>query len=192
MQTHSHTSPDPLTFEKVWLMFQKTDKKFQETDKKFQETELQLKKTDKKMNKLTDLFTGQWGKLMEVLVEPSSVSLFQERGIKINISARNMVVEDNKGNALAQFDIYLQNGNELVLIEVKTTCKHEDIGYFIKQIPFAKKHFPRHKIYGAIAALTFEAACDKHAYRQGLFVLKAGSKGLVTMLNDKKFKPKAF
>ena len=39
----------PLTFEKVWLMFQETDKMFRETDRKFQET-------DKKMKELQNLF----------------------------------------------------------------------------------------------------------------------------------------
>jgi len=30
-----NTPEEPLSFEKVWLMFQETDKKFQDTDRKF-------------------------------------------------------------------------------------------------------------------------------------------------------------
>ncbi|MFH0967136.1 MAG: hypothetical protein V1862_05585, partial [Methanobacteriota archaeon] len=59
----SFDDTQPLTFEKVWLMFQETDRKFQETqaalaeqtketDRKFQETQTalaeQTKETDRK------------------------------------------------------------------------------------------------------------------------------------------------
>ena len=94
-----NTSTDgPLSFEKVWLMFQETDKKFQETDKRFQETDRILsekfketdrmlsekfKETDKKLNKLEQLFTSQWGKLVESLVEGDIVNLLNQKGINV-------------------------------------------------------------------------------------------------------------
>ena len=60
-----------VTLEEVWSLFKETDRKFQETDRKFQETERLLKEqslaTEKKLNKLEELFTSQWGKLMESL-----------------------------------------------------------------------------------------------------------------------------
>ena len=63
----------PLDFEQVWQMFQETDKilteKFQETDLQFKETDKKFQETDKKIKELTALFTSQWGKLVESLVE---------------------------------------------------------------------------------------------------------------------------
>jgi len=44
-----------LNFEKVWQLFQETDRMFQETDKK--------------MKTLQELFEGQWGKLVESLLQ---------------------------------------------------------------------------------------------------------------------------
>ena len=79
-------------------MFQETDKKFQETDKRFQETDRILsekfketdrmlsekfKETDKKLNKLEQLFTSQWGKLVESLVEGDIVNLLNQKGINV-------------------------------------------------------------------------------------------------------------
>ena len=68
---------DTLTFEKVWQMFQETDKRFKETDRQFKES-------DKKLKKLEDLFTSQWGKLIESLVEGDLIQLLNQRGIKVN------------------------------------------------------------------------------------------------------------
>jgi hypothetical protein len=64
----------PLSFEKVRLMFKETDKKFQETDRVLSE---KFKETDKKLNKLERLFTSQWGKLVESLVEGDIVTLLK-------------------------------------------------------------------------------------------------------------------
>ena len=58
----------------VWQLFKETDAKFKETDAKFKET-------DRKINQLSGLFTSQWGKLIEALVEPNVLDLFQRRGI---------------------------------------------------------------------------------------------------------------
>ena len=46
-----------------------TDAKFKDTDSWFKETDAAFKETTKKINEAIDLFTGQWGKLMESLVE---------------------------------------------------------------------------------------------------------------------------
>jgi len=53
-------------------LFRETDRKFQETDRKFQET-------DRKINALERLFTSQWGKLMESLVEGDLVNILNAR-----------------------------------------------------------------------------------------------------------------
>jgi len=92
--TESITSP--LSFEKVWIMFQETDKRFKETDKilteKFQETDRLLtekfQETDKKLNKLEQLFTSQWGKLVESLVEGDVIKILNERGIEVTDTLR--------------------------------------------------------------------------------------------------------
>lgn len=60
-----------------------TDRKFQETDRKFQEVAESQKETDRKLNQLEKLFTSQWGKLMESLVEGDPVELLIQRGIPI-------------------------------------------------------------------------------------------------------------
>jgi len=67
---------DKPDFDKVWLLFQETDKKFRDTDKKMQDT-------DKKIKELANLFTTQWGKLIESLVEPLSCDPFLKQNLKL-------------------------------------------------------------------------------------------------------------
>ncbi|MCA1917705.1 hypothetical protein, partial [Methanospirillum hungatei] len=145
-------SPDgPLTFEKVWLMFQETDKrfketdqllkeKFKETDKKFQETDQILrekfKETDKKLNKLEQLFTSQWGKLVESLVEGDILTILNQWGIEVTDTIKRR--SGRRDGVDYEFDIIAINGSEIVIIEVKTTLRPEDIRHFLKKLSQAK------------------------------------------------------
>ena len=188
MRTVKQTSPP--SFEKVWLMFQETDKRFQESEKlltqKFQDT-------DKTIKELSNLFKTQWGKLVEALIEPGCLRLFQERGIKINYSYQN--VKAVHGRETMELDVLLVNTNELVVVEIKTTCRPLDVTEFADKMLEFRKHFPHYKdykIYGALAALKYDGQSDKLAYRNGLFALKSTGEGIIKISNDKKFAPKAF
>ncbi|MBP6445942.1 MAG: hypothetical protein KA341_04005, partial [Saprospiraceae bacterium] len=57
--------------------FKETDSKFKETDSRFKETDIKFKETDKRIKAAFDLFEGQWGKLMESLVEGDLIKLLQ-------------------------------------------------------------------------------------------------------------------
>jgi len=181
---------EKLDFEKVWLMFKETDKKFQDTDKKFQDTERIMKETDrkfqetdKKLNKLEYLFTTQWGKLIESLVDGDLVNLLNQRGIKvITTTLRSKTLYNGRQY---EFDI---------IVEVKTTLRQDDIKEFLEELNDINNILPKYKdykIYGAIAFLTEDTGCSTFASKNGLFTIKAtGNSASIT--NSKTFKPKAY
>ena len=195
-----------LTKEDVWRTFAETDRRldhrFQETDRRldqrFQETEQMIREIaersrerDKELRRLEGIFTGQWGKLVEALVTPSALRLFQERGVKVTETSRR--VERVRDGLQMEIDILLSNTQEAVVIEVKTTLKVEDVREFLEQLERFTFFFPRYKgmsIYGGVAAIHIEEDADKFACRQGLFVLTGSGEGLITMLNSPDFKPK--
>jgi len=196
--------PNDLDFSKVWYHLQETsrimrensletDRKFQETDRKFQETDQQFKETDKKIKELSGLFTSQWGKLVEALVRPACLSLFQRRGIAIERSMENVKAKHN-GDTM-EIDVLLVNDSELVIVEVKTTCRNKNITELKEDLIRFKTFFPEfshYKVYGAIAALKYDAESDKYAYRNGLFVIKTTGEGVVEIDNDQEFVPVAY
>jgi hypothetical protein len=94
-----------------------------------------------------------------------------------------------------EIDLILLNDHDVVAIEVKTTLQVEDIRDFIFDLQNITQFYQQYKtytIYGAVAALHIEEGADRFAYRQGLFVLKAGKENTIEILNDLKFKPKNF
>lgn len=172
----------PLNFDQVWIMFQETDKLLTQ---KFQET-------DKKIRELTALFTTQWGKLIETLVEGDLIKLLKRRGIIVE-----RTIERVKGNHHGQnyeYDIIAVNGDEIVIVEVKTTLRPQDVSEFHEKLWKAKTYLHEYKdkvVYGSMAFLSAEGASDRMAEKLGFFVIKAtGSSS--SIINKEDFKPKAF
>ena len=171
-----NSTDGPLSFEKVWLMFQETDKKFKETDKK--------------INQLERLFTSQWGKLVESLVEGDIITILNQRGIKVTDTLKRR--SGRRDGIDYEFDIIAINGSEIVIIEVKTTLRPEDIRNFLKKLKQAKNWMPEYsdkKVYGAIAFISEDSGTVAMAEKKGLFVIRAtGDSASIVNTND--FVPK--
>ena len=181
---------DQLSFENIWLLFKETEKRFQETDRLLSE---KFKETDKKIKDLAELFTGQWGKLVEALMTPGCLALFQQRGFELNQAHPN--IESERNGRKMEIDLTLVNNKEIVIIEVKTTARIKYIKKLLKDLQEFKYFFPQYKnykVYGAIAAIRHPSQTDKYAMKNGLFVIKSSGEGLVKIQNPTDFTPKCF
>ena len=195
MEVRTNTSnEEPISFEKVWLLFQNTDLKFKETDVKFQEMRAESirmgKRMERELKALKTLFTGQWGALVESLVEGKVVHLLQERGIDIKLTYTN--VKDQ--NETMEFDIVAANGKDIVVVEVKTTFKLDDLEYFCEKLPKFRdlsENYSDKRILGAIAYLKADASIVRKAEKAGLFVIKATGES-AKIINKVNFEPKTW
>ena len=169
-----------------------TDLKFQETDQKFQETAEQMKGTDRRLKALDKLYNSQWGKLMESLVEGDLVKMLKERGIDVRQTSRNLKNEGGERNW--EFDLLAVNGDEVVVVEVKTMLKVKDVDHFLNKLGDFKELVSYHKdkkVYGAVAYLKADQSSNIYAEKQGLFVIRAtGSSAKI--INDEGFQAKKF
>ncbi len=178
----------------------KFDKEFRESVRELRksqkETDRQFKETDQKIKDLGNLFTCQWGKLVEALLGSGLPELFQSRGIRVTEAGPNVEFLDAEGRKAAQVDVMVRNGEEDIAVEVKTTCRPADIAEHIDRLARVRAAKPEYrsgakKLYGAVASLKFEAESDRHAEKKGFFVLDCGE-GAVSIRNHPDFKPKAF
>jgi hypothetical protein len=193
--------------QEIWAILREVKRRHEEVAKRQEEFAKQQEENDRRFKDLRELFTGQWGKLVEALVEPSVLRLFQERGIQVIDTAQRLKTKRN-GEQM-EIDILATNEasclrrsqkDSAIVIEVKTTLKVEDVNYFIvEKLKRFTEFFPKYKgmkLYGAVAGIRIEEEADKYAdasqYAQdrGLFVLTLSGEGMVVILNDEKFKPK--
>ena len=190
---------------------QRTEEAFREAQKARKETEKAIRearrevaeaqketariqrRADKRFNKLEDLFTSAWGKLIESLVEGDLVRLLREKGISIDhVSSRSRGTY--KGRHW-EIDLLALNCDEAVAVEVKTMLKVKDVDKFLKEtIGRIRELLPGLQdktFYGGVAYIKADEGASAYAEKKGLFVIQAtGNSASVT--NAKDFKPKAF
>ena len=174
----------------VWKLFKETDARL---ERHFRETDRRFKETDKRIRELSALFSSQWGRMVEALVEPSTLKLFQERGIDVQYVYRR--IKAHRNGRTMELDLLLENSDEVVVVEVKSVLKVGDVQDFVEKLGQFLAYFPRYRgyrVYGAVAGLRIEEEADKYAYRQGLFVLTATGEGIAQIENDVAFRPRDF
>ncbi len=150
------------------------------------------RETGKQIKKTEALFNTQWGKLMESLVDGDLVPLLNQRGIPVDYTVTNAKKRGRDDNY--EYDIIAVNGKEIVVVEVKTTLRVQDVKDFLESLGKVATRMPRFKdntIYGAMAWLRVDSEADVYAERQGLFVIRATGSS-ASILNKEDFKPQIF
>jgi len=213
------TQTEKLDFDKVWLMFQETDKRLQDTERILKEQlyesarkweemnrdsrriadelskEIQSyikdsKKDRKNYHQKMDELEVRWSKFVESLIGGRLISLLKNWGIKVeNTSERR---KGRYNDRPYEFDIIAENGDDVVVIEVKTTLKPDHITEFIEELKVFKNIFPIYKdknILGGVGYINTYGSAEIMAERHGFFVIRATSES-AKIINSKEFKPR--
>ena len=162
-----------------------TDRQLKETDRQLKETALQLKETDSRFN-------SQWGKLVESLVEGNIAQKFAERGVRVQGTTQR--AKKTFEGKQYEFDIIVHNGDEIIVVEVKTTLDVGKVKHFLEKLKCFKKLFPEYankKVYGAVAFIVADSGSDQYSENQKIFVIKATGDS-ASIINSQNFKPRDF
>ena len=120
-----------------------------------------MKETDRRLKKAENLFTTQWGRLVESLVEGDLVPLLRRRGIEVERTLRRM--EGERNGEHYEVDIVAANGSEVVVVEVKTTLRSRDVTRFLDKLSRFGDWFWEYRgrhVYGAVAYLRSDKSSD--------------------------------
>ena len=165
-------SAKQLTYESILKMFRKTDRRMakmsQDTDRKIQEVAEQIKKTNQDVGHLG----SRIGEIVENMVGGDIVGQFQALNIAIHAHSRDKTFGIKGTDESGQIDVFLENGDLVVLIEVKTKLTDEDVRIHIERLG-KYRLFGRDKrrILGAVAGAVVSDDVVKFAHRKGLYVI---------------------
>ena len=169
-----------------------------ETEKSLEETQKAVKEQSKNLDKASGNFNNKWGAFMEKLVKGNLVDLLQKQGISVDAVMRKLEICDKESkDKLAEFDLLAINGDEMVVVEVKTTLSNDKLDEFIRKLEKYKHRLPlekRTKVYGAVAYLDNDGNSREEAIAAGLFVIEAPRRDgeFATIANPKGFEPREF
>jgi hypothetical protein len=192
-----------LTFEKVWAMFKEDRERMKESDLRMdlrmQEIREEMRKSSEKVdkqidetNKIVGRLGNRFGEAMERLVRPGVADKFNEMGYHFPGESHNLKIKDPKtGNRLTELDIILENGESVIVVEIKVNPCNADIEHLAEQLQHYREFRNRinpndhKKIFGAIAAAVFPEPVQKVALDFGYYVIVPSGENIKIVVPEK-------
>ena len=151
--------------DEIWAMMKETDRRMKETDRR-------MKETDKRLGKLGNRF----GEMVEYMIVPNLVAKFQELGFEFEKTHCDTEIRDQKHNIFTEVDVFLENGDKVMIVEIKTKPNVDDINDHIERMEklrkYADLHNDKRKYLGAIAGVVFGDSEKTYALKKGFYVIE--------------------
>jgi hypothetical protein len=168
-----------LNFEKVWAAIQATNEQMKETDRQMKETDRQMKETDRRMketDKRVGEITNRFGEMVEYMVVPNLVAKFKELNFEFEKTHRDTVIASKEHNIYTEVDVFLENGDKVMVVEIKNKPNIEDINDHITRMKklraYADLHHDKRKYLGALAGVVFNDSEKTYALKNGFYVIE--------------------
>jgi hypothetical protein len=183
----STQTANPPSFETVWAILQEVGKKQEELAESQKETDRQMKESaarfnremkesaarlDKQLGKLGN----RMGEVIEHMVAPNLRQKFRELGLNFPQANQNSDVADYDNNIFLEIDVKLENGDKVMLVEVKTKPTTKDVQDHIKRLKkmrvYADLHGDKRTFLGSVAGVVVTANVKEYALGKGLYVIE--------------------
>ena len=176
----------PLTAEAIFEMLREVKAMFQEmsseTDRKIQAVAERQEKTDQQIHKNAEQMKetdrkiaalgSRIGEIVENMVGGDIVGQFQALNIAIKSHSRNKTFGTRGTGESGEIDVFLENGDLVILIEVKTRLTDDDVREHIERLEKYRLYGDeKRRIMGAVAGAVVSDDVIKFAHRQGLYVI---------------------
>jgi hypothetical protein len=159
-------------FETVWAGLQEIRQILKENAEARKETDRITKENAKIIGKLGNRF----GEMVEHMVMPNLVKEFREMGFGFTEAYPHAVIEDKENNIFTEVDITLRNGEEVMIVEVKSKPTTEDITDHVRRMEKIQTHSRLHghkqRFLGAIAGMVFNNSEKEFAFKNGFYVIE--------------------
>ena len=161
MQTANPPTPDS-----VWAMLQELTASQRETDKQIKE-----------INKRHGDFTNKFGEIVEYMVAPNLQDRFYDVGLDFQEVSNDVKMKDKKNNISLQIDVYLQNSDTGMLVEVKADLTISDINAHIQRMEKMRRYADlrgNNRVFlGAVAGVIIKDDVKEYALDNGLYTGRA-------------------
>jgi hypothetical protein len=184
-----------LNFEKVWAMFQETIKEnerqrqeserrrqeqLEEDERRWQEERKETLRILQESKKELDRKMGDLGRKFGIMIEhmmiPNMIEKFRQLGYVFEKSSPNVLIQDEKNEIYAQIDLFLENGDSAMVVEVKVQPNTGDIREHVERMEklrqYADLHHDGRALFGALAGAIIPKNVRDYALKQGLYIIE--------------------
>ncbi|MDR2588696.1 MAG: hypothetical protein LBC67_04635 [Spirochaetales bacterium] len=191
-----------LTFEKVWAAIQANGEYLKETERqmkeRYEETVRLIRErqeeTDRQLNKRFGEFSNRFGEIIESMVVPNLVAKFRELGFEFTKAGPDVVIKDKENNIFTEIDAFLENGDKVMLVEIKTKPTTDDVDEHIERMEkmrrYADVRNDNRKYLGAIAGAVMSESLRVYALKKGFYVIEPSGETFNITAPGGKYRPR--
>jgi predicted AAA+ superfamily ATPase len=118
----------------------------------------------------------KFGKIIEHMFIPNLKEKFNALGYVFGKASSNVLIGNREHNIYAEIDVFLENGDCALAVEVKTQANINDIREHVERMEKLRRYFDLHndrrKLYGAVAAAVIPENVFDFALKQGFYVIE--------------------
>jgi hypothetical protein len=170
---------NPLTFEAVWAGLQEVRqilKNNAEQQKELRESQKETDRVVKEIGKRLGDFTNSFGDVVQHMIAPNLQEKFFDLGYDFQEVSTKHKIRDKKNDVYFEVDVFLQNGDTAMLVEIKTNLTIGDINKHIMRLEKMRKYADlrgdKRHFLGAVAGIVVEDDEKEYALSQGFFLIE--------------------
>jgi len=173
-----------LAQQKTELVQQETKRAHQEMARAHQEMEIALKEAQESIREFSRSVNyglggvrNSIGHIVEMVLLPGLSAKMNALGHKFTHKSYGDVFEREDGSKLAEIDLYLENGREVMVVEAKTHFEEKDVTALLERVQKLRKNekltgVAGKTIYAAAAGVTFEPKAYQMIEENGIYLVE--------------------
>jgi flagellar hook-basal body complex protein FliE len=131
--------------------------------------------TEKTLNKAIGGLSNTMGSLVEHIMTAGLPKKFKRFGFSFD-RVTTVKWADGENNIYTELDGLLENGDQAMAVEVKTTLRNEDVDDQLERMEkvrrYADLHGDKREFLGALAAAIVDKSSREYALKKGFFVIE--------------------
>jgi hypothetical protein len=151
------------------------DKAIKGTEKTIEAMAKDRREAEKALNKAIGGLSNTMGAVVERFMTAGLPQKFQQFGFAFG-RVTTVKWAGGENNIYTEIDGLLENGDQAMVVEVKTTLRSEDVDDQLecmeKVRKYADLHGDKREFFGAIAATIIDTSSRTYALKKGLFVIE--------------------
>ncbi|GHT18398.1 hypothetical protein FACS1894189_6270 [Planctomycetales bacterium] len=183
------TQQIPMSFEQLMQSFQESR---QEMKERAEQYERERKKDRAEWNRRFSEFSDRIGEIIEAMVAGDILTKFDKFGYNFTECNRRHEFRNNKLDIHGEIDLFLEDGDTAMLVEVKAKLEVEDVRRHIFRLEkfrrYADAKGDKRHFVAAVAGAAVSANTIEFAHENGMYVIVQSGEAVKILKPPKSFK----
>jgi hypothetical protein len=157
-------------------MMQETDRRIKETKKLMKETFQRMEESGRRLDKQIGSLSNRFGEVVEHMIIPNLLVKFEKLGFAFTKATKDSEIKDREHGIFTEVDSFLENGDKVMIVEIKNKPRIDDINDHIERMEKLRKYADlrndQRVYFGAMAGVVFSESEKIYTLKNGFYVIE--------------------